>query len=96
MHEKYFCYMDFGMTPIDPILRANIMSLAKAFAKGRGIKLATVSRLVRGDPYFLQDLSSGKCGVTSWKYDEVVTYFEKHWPLGTVMPKIREFENADN
>ena len=97
------------MTPISPILRDNILVLAKEYAtlrglklrsaglggqlfQSRGLKLRTVSRYVRGDPFFLNDLAHGRSGVTSWKYDEIIKYFVENWPEGSPMPVIREFE----
>jgi hypothetical protein len=76
--------------PLSPVLRDNIVSLSRAFAKARGIKQATVSRLIRGDMYFLQNYSRGKVSVTTKKYDEIVDYFITHWPENTPMPQIRE------
>ena len=77
------------MTPLSPVLRQNIIVLAKAFAKARGIKLSTLSRMIRGDMYFLQDYAAGEISVTTKKYDEIIQYFEEHWPDKTPMPKIQ-------
>lgn len=78
-------------TPVSPVLRQNVVSLATAFAKARNIKLATVSRKIRGDIHFLNDYRSGKISVTSKKYDEIIKYFCDNWPTGTPMPQIKEF-----
>ena len=79
------------MTPISPVLRDNIEVLAKAYAKAKGIKLTTVSRLVRGDPHFLADFIKGNISVTAKKYDEIVQWFEDNWIVGKHKPKIAEF-----
>ena len=81
------------MDPITPTARSNIAILAKAFGHARGIKPATVSRLIRGDMNFLRNFTSGKVGMTLTKYDEVMQWFEDHWPEGHDMPNIkRPFE----
>jgi hypothetical protein len=80
------------LSPRSPILRQNIVVLSKAFAKARGIKLSTLSRLIRGDMYFLRDYSSGKISVTIKKYDEIIEYFVKHWPANTPMPKLELYD----
>ncbi len=74
------------------VLRQNIVDLAKAFAKARGIKQATVSRLIRGDMHFLKNYTHDKVSVTVRKHDEIMDYFYDHWPENTPMPPImREF-----
>lgn len=77
------------MKQISPVMRDNIVRLAKAFAKERGIKLATLSRLIRGDMYFLKNYSRGKISVTTKKYDEIMQWFEDNWPETIPMPPIK-------
>lgn len=81
--------------PISPIYRQNVIDLAKAFAKARGIKPATVSRLIRGDMHFLKNYSNRKVSVTMKKYDEIIKYFVDNWPENTPMPKIRGHDHAN-
>ena len=74
-----------------PVLRQNIVNLANAFAKARGIKEATVSRLIRGDMHFLKDYGRGRISVTVKKYDDIVNYFFDNWPDDTPMPPLRGY-----
>jgi hypothetical protein len=75
-----------------PILRQNVLALARVYAKHRGIKPTTLSRHIRGDMYFLADYAKGNIGVTIQKYDEIRQWFEDHWPKDKPMPKMREFK----
>jgi hypothetical protein len=65
--------------------------LAKAFAKARGIKMTTVSKLIRDDAVWYRNFAAGKVFLTSSKYDDILKYFDHHWPKGAPMPKITEF-----
>lgn len=69
-------------------MRGNIVRYAKSYVRAKGIKLATLSRHVRGDMYFLDDYAAGKISVTTKKYDEIMQWFEDHWPENTPKPKI--------
>ncbi len=77
-------------TKIAPICRANVMALAKAFAKKRSpmLKMTTVSSLVHGDPTSLGRFLKGDSSVTLRKYDEIMDRFEALWPDDLPKPEI--------
>lgn len=80
------------MQQIAPILQYNITILAKSYAKARGgIKLTTVSKRIRGDAHFLEDYIAGRIGITTRKADDILQWFEDHWPDGAGKPTLKEF-----
>jgi hypothetical protein len=84
--------MDIPMEQAAPIMRRNLLALARVYAKHRGIKLSTLSRHIRGDMYFLEDYAKKKIGVTDRKYDEIRQWFYGNWPTGLPFPKMREYK----
>jgi hypothetical protein len=73
---------------LEPILRENLLVLARAFAKARDVKLITVGRLAHGDPPFFERLEKLEGSFTVRKYDEVVSWFDKNWPEDAERPSI--------
>ncbi len=72
---------------IEPVLRGNLLRLARAFMALTGKEsLRTVSRIIHSDPPFFDKLAEGSVSFTARKYDEMVAAFTKHWPRGERMP----------
>lgn len=76
-----------NMEQIFPICRNNILELARAYCRITGNNRGTLSRKLRGDMRFLDELSKHKAGMTIKKYDENMQWFEHNWPEGHTMPK---------
>lgn len=90
----------------EAILREYLLRLARLYAKARGIKMTTVSRLSHGDRHFLNDIAeqakkdrrrserTGRQGsMTLRKMDEVIGWFTTpaNWPKGN-MPALPELQ----
>lgn len=76
---------------LEPILRSNLLRLARAYAKARGgIKLRTVSRYAHGDGQFFDELAARDISFTARKYDEVRAWFESNRPARMRWPKLYE------
>lgn len=89
---------------IEPILRDNLLLLARAYAQARDVKMVTISTLAYGEAPFFDMLIEqerleseapdaervGRKGsFTVRKYDEVVAWFDTNWPPGIEKPKLR-------
>jgi hypothetical protein len=81
--------------PVEPVLRGNLLALARAFADARGIKLTTVAQMARTDGAFFNMLATSPersrvkhASFTVRKYDELVGWFSANWPKGAPMPKL--------
>lgn len=75
---------------LEPILRDNLLTVARRFAEARRIKLTTVSRLAHGDDPFFDRLAKKQGSFTARKYDEVMQKFRELWPEGIEFPPIKE------
>lgn len=71
---------------LEPILRANLLEQARAYAALRKSSLRTVSRQMHGDPPFFDNLASGSCSFTARKYDEVMAKFDEADWTGVLRP----------
>lgn len=73
----------------EPAMRDNLLTLARAYAKARGIKLSTLSRFAHGDPPFFDKLGKAKAvGFTVRKYDQAMQWFRNNWPDDLPWPDI--------
>lgn len=75
------------LQPLAKIMRQNVVTLAKAFAEAKGLKLSTVSRMFHGDPQYLGNLVKGSYPKVD-KYDASMEFFMAHWPEGVERPII--------
>lgn len=82
------------MDKIEPILRDNLLLLARAYANHRKRAMTTISGLSHGDPAFLDKLIQRKCSFTARKYDETVARFREIWPEDLAWPALRELSEA--
>jgi len=73
--------------PIEPILRENLIRVAKAFANARGVTIRYVSTLSHGDGPFFERLMRAEGSFTVRKYDECMAWFKENWPQGIEWPK---------
>jgi len=72
---------------LEPILRANLLRLARLYSEVQDVKLSTVSRFSHGDPPFYDNLAKGKpVGFTVRKYDQAMRWFRANWPAETPWP----------
>ena len=67
-------------------LRSNLMACASAFVAVRGLSLTTLGRLAAGDWRFFDRVAEGSTTFTARKYDEVMVWFDEHWPDGAEWP----------
>ncbi len=67
---------------IEPILRTDLITVAKAYAKAMDLSLSTASRRLHGDPGFIASLERRPkpAGFTPRKYDEFILKAKKIWP----------------
>jgi len=80
-----------GIQPIEPILRANLFRLARAYVAATGVNLSTVSRYAINDARTLARLRDDEgSSITLRKYDEAVRWFTTHWPNGRRLPPITD------
>ena len=76
---------------ITPLLRNNLLTMARAYAALADVKLSTVSRMCHGDPPWLDNLAAAKpVGFTTRKYDDAMDWFRTNWPENQPMPKVYE------
>lgn len=73
---------------LKPILRRNLLNLARAYAKAEGVLLRTVSARAYKDARFFDALAKNKCALTIDKYDFLIDWFTRHWPEGHKMPAL--------
>lgn len=77
--------------PIAPVLKANLLRLAEAYARATGVSLATVSRYVTNDNDTLGRLKEKpEASITLRKYDDAIKWFynDKNWPAGLRRPRL--------
>lgn len=66
--------------------RRNLLALAAAYGRAKGIGLKTVSRAAYGNPDFFGKLKSNEISVSIRKTEDLLAWFRKHWPDGTQWP----------
>ncbi|MEW6256911.1 MAG: hypothetical protein AB1592_13230 [Pseudomonadota bacterium] len=66
-------------------LRDHLLRLAAAYMTASGLQPTTLSQRAAGDWRFLGKLHAGG-RFTVRKYDEIVGWFEAHWPEGVEWP----------
>lgn len=71
---------------IEPILRDNMLTLARAYSKAKGTKFETLSRYCHGEKTFLHSLSQRSAGFTARKYCDVMEWFIDNWPESEPWP----------
>ena len=74
---------------MEKTLRDNLMSLAFAYAKARGVALTTVSRQIHGNVNFLNDYGDDYISITVSKYAEMVIRMRETWPKGSPRPRMK-------
>jgi hypothetical protein len=82
--------------PIAPILEANLVMLAKAFAKAAGVKITTVGTNSTKTASFYVELASGERSCTLRTYDKVTGWFASNWPEEHEMPTLEDPEHYTN
>lgn len=76
---------------LEPVLRNNLLLLARTYAEAKNIRLSSVARYTHGDPPFYDKLAKAKpAGFTVRKYDQAIAWFRKNWPEGLEWPSIWE------
>lgn len=81
---------------IEATARANLLRIAKAYAKATGSTLSTVSREFYGKAAFLQDFGGGRCSMTLSNYDRLLADFRKKWPPGAAWPATAAMHTGRN
>lgn len=71
---------------IETVARANLIRIAKAYARATGLTLSGVSRRIYGKSTFLADFRSGAQSITFSNLDELLRKFSKAWPEGVEWP----------
>jgi hypothetical protein len=79
--------------PIAPTLVGNLLSLAKAYADAKSIKLETVGYNAAKEKEFFLNLESGKSSCTLRKYDLLTDWFLSNWPEGVSMPTLNDTQH---
>lgn len=68
-------------------LRAHLETLAAAYAKAKGLEVATVAQRALGDWRFFERLQQNdRASFTVRKYDAALGWFEQHWPADVAWP----------
>lgn len=67
----------------------NLLAIAEAYAKGKGVSLSHVSKAFYGDGSFFDDLKAGKRSVGVEKLGQMVEQFRRDWPEGVAWPSVR-------
>lgn len=80
------------MMNLEDAARKAIMTLAKALAKAKGVKLSTVSRYVHSDARCLDLFAAGEASMSLRKFDEAMAKLQDqdNWPEGAVIPEVWE------
>jgi hypothetical protein len=79
-----------SVLPISDVLVRNLATLAKTYAKLKGIKVTTVGTNCTKTATFFEDLESGETSCTLRKYDLVTEWFASNWPDGHKMPTLED------
>lgn len=77
---------------LEPLVVDNLLRLARALAKARGVSLNAVSRAAHGDSPAFAKLEGGEGSITVRKYDEAMIYLRDpaNWPAGSKIPTPHE------
>lgn len=73
---------------IGPVMRYNLLVLARAFCAHTGVTLGVLSRTCHGDPPFFDRLVKGEGTISARKYDDITDWFDHNWPNDLVPPSI--------
>jgi hypothetical protein len=79
-----------AMVKIEPIMKANLLLLARAYVGAKGLSLASLARIAHGDWPFFERLVEDRGSISARKYDEVMAWFVKNWPKDLAWPAVRE------
>lgn len=80
-----------GFMQYEPHFRANLIALARAYAKATGLKFTTISTRFASDSRFFDNLCKRKPGgFTVRIYDRCVAAFRARWPEDVPFPAIWE------
>lgn len=60
--------------------RENLLAIATAYARARGLTIAQVSKKFYGKGSFLAELRKNKRSVSIDKFDELIDQFRDDWP----------------
>jgi hypothetical protein len=75
---------------ISPILKANLLMLARAYCAATGVNMDTVSRYATNDSRTLGRLEvEDGASITLRKYDDSIAWFFANWPKGAKRPSIK-------
>lgn len=66
-------------------LKEQLLSVANAFAHGRGLSLSRVSTMVFGDGKVISRLLDGS-DLTTARFEAAMLWFSDNWPEGVVWP----------
>jgi hypothetical protein len=67
-------------------LRDQIITLALAYAKARGLSVSRTSTLCFGDGRLVTALQGG-ADLTTRRYERAMIWFSTHWPEGAAWPE---------
>lgn len=70
----------------EPLLRSNLLSVAKAYSDATGLGLATIGRRVCKDAYFFPRVIEQGRPFTALQYDRVISRFAEEWPSDVEWP----------
>jgi lambda repressor-like predicted transcriptional regulator len=65
---------------LEPVLRRNLLTLAGRYMKATGVAMSSLSKKAHSDSAFLSNLTAKKVSFSARKYDEMITWFWRHWP----------------
>ncbi len=74
---------------IEQTCRDNLIAIATAYAKAKGITLDAVSKQVYGKSAFLREFKAGARSVSLFTFDEIVAALRADWPPGASWPYVR-------
>lgn len=76
--------------PVEPIMIANVLLLARTLAEHRGCQLTTIARIAhpngQGDPPLFKRMEEGLSSIKANKYDELMVWFTANWPADLPWP----------
>jgi hypothetical protein len=70
-------------------LRANLLAVAKAYAKATRCSMTQVSWKFYGNAAFFSEFGRGRRSISIDKMDEMLMAFAAKWPAGTPWPSMR-------
>lgn len=74
---------------LSSVCRHNLLTLARAYAKAKGISVDHVSKQFYGNGSFLRTFKSGAGSVSIAKFDGMIEAFKAKWPEKTPWPPLR-------